>query len=58
MLSLVKETFFRFNAAYIKTMLEENADNLKYFEINPGIYSNVDPETLLSVGASDFDLVR
>jgi len=58
MLKKVKEIFCQFNTNYIETMLEENADNLKQYEISPGIYSNVDPASLKSVGASDFDLVK
>ncbi len=50
--------WFNHVKSYTQDILEENADNLKRFEIRPGIHSNVDPDGLLDVKAADFDLTR
>lgn len=42
--------------SYTQDILEENADNLKQFEVRPGIYSNVNPAGLMDVNAADFDI--
>ena len=45
-------------ANYNRVIMEENSDNLKMFEIRPGVYSNVDPEKLMDYHVADFDLNR
>ncbi|WP_415945157.1 hypothetical protein [Selenomonas montiformis] len=52
------EFWFNHVKSYTKDILTENADNLKQFEIRPGVYSNVNPSDLLDVKAADFDLAR
>ena len=42
--------------SYTQDILTENADNLKQFEVRPGIYSNVNPAGLMDVNAADFDI--
>lgn len=44
--------------SYTQDIMAENADNLKQFEIRPGVYSNVDPKDLVDVKATDFDIAR
>ncbi len=52
------EFWFNHVKSYTQDILAENADNLKQFEIRPGVYSNVNPSGLLDVKAADFDLAR
>lgn len=49
---------FNLVANYNRVIMEENSDNLKMFEIRPGVYSNVDPEMLMDYHVADFDLNR
>ena len=49
---------FNLVANYNRVIMEENSDNLMMFEIRPGVYSNVDPETLMDYHVADFDLNR
>lgn len=46
-----------FFANYIATMMEENSDNLKRFEVRPGIYTNVDPARLMNIGSPHYDII-
>jgi hypothetical protein len=50
--------FFKHVENYTRDIMEENSDNLKMFEIRPGIYSNVDPNRLQDCNVPDFDLNR
>lgn len=52
------DLWFNHVKSYTQDILAENADNLKQFEVQPGIYSNVDPSELCDVKAADFDIVR
>lgn len=49
---------FNLVANYNRVIMEENSDNLKMFEIRPGVYSNVDPKKLMDYHVADFDLNR
>ena len=49
---------FNLVANYNRVIMEENSDNLKMFEIRPGVYSNIDPEKLMDCHIADFDLNR
>lgn len=49
---------FNLVANYNRVIMEENSDNLKMFEIRPGVYSNIDPEKLMDCHVADFDLNR
>ena len=51
------DLWFNHVKSYTQDILAENADNLKQFEIRPGVYSTVDPADLLDVKAADFDLL-
>jgi len=42
---------------YYATMMEENSDNLKMYEVRTGIYSNVEPARLVDVGSAHCDLI-
>ena len=50
--------FFNHVENYTRDIMEENSDNLKMFEIRPGIYSNIDPNKLQDCNVPDFDLNR
>ncbi|RHM55634.1 hypothetical protein [Mitsuokella sp. AF33-22] len=50
------ELWYNHVKSYTQDILEENADNLKRFEVRPGIYSNINPDGLLDVNAADFDI--
>ena len=50
--------FFNHVENYTRDIMEENSDNLKMFEIRPGIYSNIDPNKLQDYNVPDFDLNR
>ena len=50
--------FFNHVENYTRTIMEENSDNLKMFEIRPGVYSNIDPDRLQDCEVPDFDLNR
>lgn len=50
------EKFTKILQKYCQVMLDENEDYLKFYEIHPGIYSNVDPKTLWDVGAANEDI--
>ena len=54
---LMMDLWFNHVKSYTQDILAENADNLKQFEIRPGVYSNVDPADLRDVKAADFDLL-
>ena len=47
------DLWFNHVKSYTQDILAENADNLKQFEIRPGVYSNVDPADLRDVKAAD-----
>jgi len=50
--------FFNHLENYTRDIMDENSDNLKMFEIRPGIYSNVNPDRLHDCNVPDFDIVR
>ena len=50
--------FFNHVENYTRDIMEENSDNLKMFEIRPGIYSNIDHNKLQDYNVPDFDLNR
>ena len=50
------ELWYNHVKSYTQDILEENADNLKRFEVRPGIYSNINPDGLLDVNAADLDI--
>ena len=50
------ELWYNHVKSYTQDILEENAENLKRFEVRPGIYSNINPDGLLDVNAADFDI--
>ena len=53
----MKDLWFNHVKSYTQDILAENSDNLKQFEIRPGVYSNVDSADLRDVKAADFDLL-
>ena len=55
---IMMNMLFNLVANYNRVIMEENSDNLKMFEIRPGVYSNVDPEKLMDYHVADFDLNR
>jgi hypothetical protein len=55
---IMMNMLFNLVANYNRVIMEENSDNLKMFEIRPGVYSNVDPEMLMDYHVADFDLNR
>ncbi|SFT88180.1 hypothetical protein SAMN02910356_02554 [Selenomonas sp. GACV-9] len=44
--------------SYTQDLMEATSDYMKSYEVRPGIYSNVDPATLLDVNSADFDVNR
>lgn len=54
----IKKAFENHVESYTKSIMDNNEDNLKQFEVRPGVYSNVDPKTLKSVNAADYDIVH
>ena len=58
MTETIKKAFENHVESYTKSIMENNEDNLKQFEVRPGVYSNVDPSALKSVHAADYDINR
>lgn len=50
--------FYRHVENYTRDIMEENSDNLKRFEVKPGVYLNIDPNKLRDIRVPDFDLNR
>ena len=57
MIAMMKR-FYRHVESYTRDIMEENSDNLKRFEVKPGVYSNIDPNKLRDMRVPDFDLNR
>ncbi len=50
--------FFNYVKNYTQDIIEANAIFAQQYEIQPGIYSNVDPATLIDCNCADIDINR
>ena len=41
---------------YMNDLMDSASDYMKSYEVRPGIYSNVDPTSLIDVKSADFDI--